>query len=56
VKTTPDHAFVPRGRFTGKNYGRNFVGMKFGAASKVRRLDSDERRAIEERLRQEGAL
>jgi hypothetical protein len=56
LKTPPDHAFVPRGQFVGKNHGRGFAGIKLGAANPGRKLDPAEIAAVTERLREQGIL
>jgi hypothetical protein len=55
VAKKPRPNFVPRGEFTAAQSGPAVPGT-FGPASPGRVLSPGERRAIEERLRQEGAL
>jgi hypothetical protein len=57
VKATPaDHTFVPRGQYLGKNHGRPFVGTKFGAANRGRKLSPDEIAAVTAELKRQGVL
>jgi hypothetical protein len=55
-RTIPDHTFVPRGNFIARNHGRPFVGAKFGAASKVRKLSPAEIAAVTAELKRQGVL
>jgi hypothetical protein len=46
---------LPGTSFVARNHGKPLIGT-FGAASKVRRLTADERRAVEANLRDRGIL
>jgi hypothetical protein len=56
ANAAPRPAFVPRGQYLGKNHGRPFVGTKFGAANRGRKLSDAEIRAIEAEMRRQGVL